>query len=108
MPTRTPTNPRHPMNPENTNDNREPDSCGHCAPSPGSVSDSRLAYIVCHLASLAKNLAVFGGIVWLAYVLQSGWVLWALLLCPWTRYKHDFGRSLQNAEVARTEGEKTL
>lgn len=63
-----------------------------CAPLTGSVVDSRLAYIVCHLASLAKNLAVFGGIVWLAYVLQSGWVLWALLLCPWTRYKHDFGR----------------
>lgn len=54
--------------------------------------DSRLIYIVCHLASLAKNLAVFGGVVWLAYVLKSGWVLWALLLCPWSTYKHDFGK----------------
>jgi hypothetical protein len=55
--------------------------------------DSRLVYIVCHLASLAKNLAVFGGVVWLAYALKSGWVLWALLLCPWSTYKHDFGKS---------------
>ena len=29
------------MNPENTNDNREPDSGGHCAPSPGSALFSR-------------------------------------------------------------------
>jgi hypothetical protein len=57
----------------------------------GSASrDSRLAYIVCHLISAATNLAVFAGIVWLAYTLKSGWVLWALLLCPWSKYKHDF------------------
>lgn len=64
--------------------------------------DSRLAYIVCHLISAAKNLAVFAGIVWLAYTLKSGWVLWALLLCPWSRYKHDFNgvnRSSPNAEL---------
>jgi hypothetical protein len=67
------------------------------------IQDSRIAYIVCHLISAAKNLAVFAGIVWLACTLKSGWVLWALLLCPWSKYKHDFNGVNRSSPNGRDE-----
>lgn len=79
----------------------------HVATGDSFGGDSRLAYIACHAISAGKNLAVFAGILWLAYTLKSGWVLWALLLCPWSKYKHDFKglkRSSPNVKAEPREG----
>lgn len=85
---------------------KQPGAWARSSQSAGYATDSPWAYFLTHTIVTGYNFVKYAAVCGLAVWFDSPWVLLAVLVVPWTQYKHDFGKS-HNNEADRRVGANT-